>query len=245
MLTVMLLEQCTWPQVERYLERATGILIPIGSTEQHGPTGLIGTDDICARAVAAAVGAALDVMVAPPIPVGLAEHHMAFSGSMTLRKETFVAVMEDYTSSLYRHGFRRFYFINGHGGNIAVLAETVKRFNAQASGADAPACAFVNWWAGPRTKALRERWYGNREGSHATPSEIAVTQFVYPRATGPVRRLDAAAPSQRFTTADDYRSKFPDGRMGSEPALASPEAGRALIATAVSDIAEHYRDFAR
>ena len=243
MLAAMLLEQCTWPQVERYLERETGVLIPIGSTEQHGPTGLIGTDDICARTVAAAAGAELDVMVAPPIPVGLAEHHMAFAGSMTLRKETLVALMEDYTSSLYRHGFRKFYFINGHGGNIAVLAETVKRFNA--GSVDAAACAFVNWWAGPRTKALRESWYGNREGSHATPSEIAVTQFVYPGAMGPVRRLDPAAPAQRFTTADDYQNKFPDGRMGSDPALATPEAGRALIATAVADIAEHYRDFAR
>ena len=48
----MLLHLCTWPEVETYLTRSRGIIFPIGSTEQHGPTGLIGTDAICAEVVA-------------------------------------------------------------------------------------------------------------------------------------------------------------------------------------------------
>ncbi|MEO0521080.1 MAG: creatininase family protein, partial [Cyanobacteria bacterium P01_A01_bin.116] len=52
----MLLHLCTWPEVEAYLERSRGIIFPIGSTEQHGPTGLIGTDAICAEVVAKGVG---------------------------------------------------------------------------------------------------------------------------------------------------------------------------------------------
>jgi len=245
MLRAMLLEHCSWPDVERYLEQNNGVLIPIGSTEQHGPTGLIGTDAICAQAIAEAAGDALDVMVAPPITVALAEHHMAFTGSMTLRKETLVAVIEDYTQSLFRHGFRRFYFINGHGGNIAVLNETLKGFSANSTGPDAATYTFVNWWAGPRTKKLRDEWYGDSEGGHATPSEIAVTQFVRPAAMKPVQRLGPAPKSQGFSSAEDYRSKYPDGRIGSDPSLATPEAGRALVASAVEDITEHYRDFAR
>ena len=43
----MQLQLCTWPEVEAYLKGASGIIIPIGSTEQHGPTGLIGTDAAC------------------------------------------------------------------------------------------------------------------------------------------------------------------------------------------------------
>lgn len=242
MLALMQLEHCTWPEVEQYLARATGVLIPIGSIEQHGPTALIGTDAICAQSITEAVGNAQNVMVGPPIPVGLAEHHMAFAGSMTLRKGTLIAVIEDYTASLYRHGFRHFYFINGHGGNIGVLNSTLKDLGARPSTPGA-AYTFVNWWAGSRTKKLREAWYGGGEGLHATPSEIAVTQFVRPQAMKPARRLDPAPTSRSIGTAENYRATYPDGRMGSDPSLATPEAGRALIASAVSDIAEHYREF--
>jgi len=48
----MRLQLCTWPEVEAYLERSTGITQPIGSTEQHGPTGFIGTDAICPELIA-------------------------------------------------------------------------------------------------------------------------------------------------------------------------------------------------
>jgi hypothetical protein len=46
----------SWPDVEAYLERSTGVLVPIGSTEQHGPNGLLGTDAICPETVARLVG---------------------------------------------------------------------------------------------------------------------------------------------------------------------------------------------
>ena len=75
----------TWTEVEAYLEKSRGIIVPIGSTEQHGPNGLIGTDAICAEVVARAVGEAAGALVAPTISVGMAQHHMAFTGSMTLR----------------------------------------------------------------------------------------------------------------------------------------------------------------
>src|SRR5258706_11329089 len=117
----MLLHLQTWPDVERYLTRSQGVIIPIGSTEQHGPNGLIGTDAICAEALAKAVGEQVDCLVAPTISVGMAQHHMGFSGSMTLKPSTLIAVLRDWVASLAHHGFRRFYFINAHGGNVATI----------------------------------------------------------------------------------------------------------------------------
>ncbi|MEE8226115.1 MAG: creatininase family protein, partial [Kiloniellales bacterium] len=77
----MRLQLSTWLEVEAYLANSTAIIVPIGSTEQHGPNGLIGTDAICPEAVAQGIGERLGVLVAPTISVGMAQHHLGFAGS--------------------------------------------------------------------------------------------------------------------------------------------------------------------
>ena len=81
----MQLQLLTWAEVDEHLKKSTGVIVPIGSTEQHGPNGLIGTDALCAEVVAKGIGEKEGALVAPTIPVGMTQHHMAFPGSMTLR----------------------------------------------------------------------------------------------------------------------------------------------------------------
>ena len=98
-----------------------------------------------------AVGERAEALVAPTISVGMAQHHMAFTGSMTLRPSTLIAVMRDWVASLARHGFRRFYFINGHGGNVATAQAAFSEIYADTSLAAAGngpelKCRLRNWW---------------------------------------------------------------------------------------------------
>jgi len=238
----------TWEEVETYLQRSKGIILPVGSTEQHGPNGLIGTDWICAQAISRGVGEKTGALVGPTINVGMAQHHLGFTGSMTLRPSTLIAVIHDYVTSLARHGFERFYFINGHGGNIATVRAAFSEIYATASmrpGTNAPSvrCRLKNWWEGPGVKALSKELFGDREGSHATPSEVSVTHYVHPEA---IKKRDMAAigPKGRdFADADDYRRLFPDGRIGSDPSLASPEHGKHFVEAAIKDIGEDYQRF--
>ena len=88
--------------------------------------------------------------------------------------------------------------------------------------------------------ALAKELYGEAEGSHATPSEVAVTQFAYPAAIKKAPLDPPVAAKGGFTDAEDYRRHFPDGRIGSNPALASPEAGKRLYDAAVAAVAEDY-----
>jgi creatinine amidohydrolase len=242
----MLLQNQTWSEVESYLRRSRGIIIPIGSTEQHGPNGLIGTDAICAEVIAEGVGKAADALVAPTIAVGMAQHHLGFAGSMTLRPTTLIAVVRDMVESLMRHGFDRFFFINGHGGNIATVTAAFSEIHAarslQAAG-NAPSVKLKlkNWWQTRGVAELSKELYGDAEGSHATPSEVAVTQYARPHAIKRAPLDPPVAPRGDFGDAEDYRRNFPDGRIGSNPGLATPEHGRRIYEAAVAGITEDYQ----
>ena len=245
----MQLQLCTWAEVEDHLKNSTGIIVPIGSTEQHGPNGLIGTDALTAELIARGIGEAADALVAPTIAVGMAQHHMAFTGSMTLRPSTLIAVVRDMVQSLARHGFDRIYFLNGHGGNIATVTAAFSEVYAEASLARGGAkqaglrCKLKNWYETPGIRALSKELYGASEGGHATPSEVAVTQFAFPEAIKKVAMEPRIAPRGPILDAADYRRRFPDGRIGSDPSLATPEAGKRLYEAAVKDLTEDYRAF--
>jgi creatinine amidohydrolase len=207
----MQLQLQTWVEVEAYLRTSRGVILSIGSTEQHGPIGLIGTDAICAEVIARGVGEAAGALVAPTVAVGMAQHHLGFAGSVTLRPTTLIAVLRDIVESLAVHGFERFYFIDGHGGNIAtVTAAFLEIYTARSLAAGANVrpvkCRLRNWWQNQAVQQLAKELYGGAEGSHATPSEVAVTQFAYPDAIKSVPLDPPAAPWGDFTDAADYSS---------------------------------------
>ena len=82
------------------------------------------------------------------------------------------------------------------------------------------------------------------EGSHATPSEVSVTYFGYPDAQKRVEMTPRIAPTGPIYDAEDYRRRFPDGRIGSDPSQASVEAGGKIVAAAVKSLISEFRHFA-
>ena len=248
----MRLQLSSWPEVETYLKSSNGIIIPIGSTEQHGPTGFVGTDALCPELIADGIGERHGVMVAPTISVGMAQHHLGFPGSVTLRPSTLIAVVLDTVNSLARHGFNRFFFLNGHGGNVATVTAAFSEIYAESSlgtaGHNRPPlrCKLTNWWDSKGVQEISERRFGDSEGSHATASEVALTYYGYPEQGARIRRDSLEprlAPNGPIYDAEDYRRRFPDGRIGSDPTLATPEIGAELFEAAVADLAAGYQEF--
>ncbi|HEY9817412.1 MAG TPA: creatininase family protein [Candidatus Obscuribacterales bacterium] len=244
----MLLHLSTWPEIDDYLTRSQGLILPIGSTEQHGPTGLIGTDAICAEAIAHGVGDATQALVGPTINVGMALHHTAFPGSISLRPSTLILVIRDYLVSLTKAGFRQFFFINGHGGNVATLKAAFAESYAVLSdlpipGGDRVQCQVANWYMCGSVYRLAKELYGNEEGSHATPSEVALTQYVYPDSIKTTYLDPNVSSGYPIYSAAEFRRRYPDGRMGSNPALATPDHGRQLYELAVKDLSRQYLEF--
>lgn len=242
----MKLQLATWPEVEAYLSRSTGIVIPIGSTEQHGPTGLIGTDAICPETIAAGMADDPDILVGPTLSIGMAQHHLGFPGSITLRPATLIAVICDVVRSLAVHGFTHFYFLNGHGGNIASVHAAFAEIWAETSlggPRDGLRMKLGNWFQGRRVVELGRELYGKAEGSHATPSEISLTWHAYPDQAREAAMDPVRAPTGPIRDARDYRERFPDGRIGSDPSLASVEHGRRFYEAGLADALDDYRSF--
>src|SRR5256714_3589261 len=133
-MTQHLIERLTWQQVdERITEGVDAVLIPIGTTEQHGPH--MPGDAVCFIARSLAVRAAelaetegLSVLVAPTLNVTLSWYHMQFPGSMRLSTTTFLQVFREVCDSLVHHGFENLLAVNGHGGNIAALTVAINHY---------------------------------------------------------------------------------------------------------------------
>lgn len=241
----MLLAESTWLEIEAYLARSRTIVIPIGSTEQHGPMGLIGTDAMCAEAIARRAGELGGFLVGPVLPVGMAQSHLGFAGTLSLTPTTLIAVIRDVVASLDRHGFTDIWFLNGHGGNIATIQAAFAEIHAARSGrSDGPVTqlTLASWFDLPGIRGLLREIYPVGHGSHATPSEVAITQFLYPHAVKSARLEPKIAPDGGFSDAADFRRRYPDGRKGADSSLARPEDGERLLAAAANALCQLIND---
>ena len=114
------IEKMSWTEVEGLDKDGTVVLIPIGTVEQHGPAGLVGSDYVVAHRFSVQVAAASDgVVVAPPICYGLSHSFKHFPGTLTIRPSTFEALVLDVCEALLSHGFKKLILVNSHGGNEA------------------------------------------------------------------------------------------------------------------------------
>ena len=112
----MQISEMNWMQVEQYLASDDRCILPTGSTEQHAYLSLT-VDAILASRLAKEAGAIAQAPVFPVIPYGLAQQWTAYPGTITLRVETYLALIRDVLDSIRRAGFRRILLVNGHGGN--------------------------------------------------------------------------------------------------------------------------------
>lgn len=109
------LQDMTWEEVkERVDESQQTILVPIGSTEQHGPHLPVGTDTMVAMTLAEEAAGKARVPVAPPLWFGWSPHHMVLPGTITIRPEILIEFTYDMLDSLCAHGFQKFILVNGH-----------------------------------------------------------------------------------------------------------------------------------
>ncbi|WP_338071652.1 mycofactocin biosynthesis peptidyl-dipeptidase MftE [Actinomadura bangladeshensis] len=209
-----------WPDVGA----APLVLVPVGSTEQHGPHLPLSTDTVIAQAVAERAADARPgerVLVAPAIPYGASGEHAGFPGTVSIGHAVLDAMLVETVRSLALWA-GKVVFVNGHGGNVPTLDAAVGRMRAE--GHDTA-------WTGCDVPG---------GDAHAGFTETSVMLHLAPHlvrpfgaVTGNTRPLGELMPD---LVARGVRAASPSGVLG-DPAGASADRGREIVAAMVTSIA--------
>ena len=219
------------------------VLLPVASTEQHGPHLATGVDDLlcteaCRRA-AVIVARTRPVVVAPTVWMGLAEHHVAYGGTFTVSLTTWHALLRDLCQSIVRAGFKRIVLVNGHGGNRSALnALTVEL--ARETGAP---IATTNYLAFAE-EACREVLEDQTSVQHACEGETSMMLAIAPHLVDRARLPDAHGPQLGFSSAlarpihvwQPFTALTPSGVLG-DARRASAEKGERLLDASAQGLA--------
>jgi creatinine amidohydrolase len=171
------LGEMTSPEVEAFLREHDTVIVPVGSTEQHGPHGPLLTDAIVPTEVARRVAPQVGAVVGPTVNYGLSYPHIGFTGLVHIRIPTFMALIEDICASLASIGFRRICFLNGHYDNTYAIAYACANAATRLPGGTR---AFpVNYWDG-MTADQAATYFGPEQGLHANRAEISAVVAINP-----------------------------------------------------------------
>jgi len=169
--------EMTDPEVEAFLENDHTVIVPTGSTEQHGPHGPLLTDALVPQEVARRVAPRVGALVAPTINYSLSYPHVGFTGLVHVRVSTFMALIEDLCASLSDIGFKRIIFLNGHYDNTYAIAYACADA-AERMSADTQAFP-LNYWDGLTPEQAAE-FMAPETGLHANKAEISAVLAIDP-----------------------------------------------------------------
>ncbi len=222
------------------------VILPVGSTEQHGAHLPLSTDSLHTVAVLDEVAKRLPALIAPLIPVGRADHHMAFPGTITVRQETLHATIRDWCDSFFRHGFRHALVYSGHGGNAAPLARIIAALNQAEPGHSIIGCTDWSVYDGtlfPVAEAhgvgkLEAGWHaGELETSMvlALDSDLVLMDRARPGFIGDL------APLRDTLMRDGVGAVAPTGVLG-DPRPATRERGERYLAALTDAVTRFFRE---
>ncbi|MBW2148815.1 MAG: creatininase family protein [Deltaproteobacteria bacterium] len=232
----MMLERQTWKRAREKFKRTKVALIPVGSTEQHGPHLPLGTDFITAKALAEEAAARTGAICTPVIPVGLSEHHRQFWGTLWVEAEHFRGYLRGIARSLPFHGISRIIYVNGHGGNQAAVLEVCCELRREGIYA-------LAWQWGMFVKNLSEKILHQPEvgPQHAAERETSIMlkiaeELVDKEAFDEAGRLAAPIAFEYGTRVSFDLIDVSEGATTGDPRLATREAGEQFYNAAVEGL---------
>jgi creatinine amidohydrolase len=253
----MLWHEQSWKQIQA-LDKQLPVVVPIGSLEQHGHHLPLFVDSLQVAAVAEKVEKMMPdrVLLLPTFWLGSSHHHLDYPGTITVPPSLYSENIKWIARCILKAGFRRIFFLNGHGGNETPAAQALTELADEDDTADGAQLAFASWWGVGRQAIKPEKLGLETEFiSHADEYE---TSFILALRPDLVRLAEAregppAIDNAWANTDYPYRSRVgvfhrmhrltASGSMG-KPSAATAEKGRAILNAVAEDVAAFLRDFA-
>lgn len=222
------------------------VLLPVASTEQHGPHMATGVDavlcwEVCRR-TAEIVSAKRAIVVAPTVWMGLAEHHVPFGGTFTLSVATWHALLRDLCNSILRAGFKKILIVNGHGGNMAALNALTVELTREL---EAPIATTSYWTLAHETGAFEAILQDQKGVQHACEAETSMMLAAAPdlviaselaKAVGPQSSMGSAL-NRPLNVWKSFKDLTPTGVLG-DARRATAQKGERLLDAAANLMAE-------
>ena len=205
------------------------VIVPTGSTEQHNEHLAMINDTASVTLVAQQAALQLwpQVMVATPVSVGISPHWMDRKGTLTLKKETFLAVVFDICESLQTHGVKNILVLNGHGGNVAPLREAVPEY-ARKLGIRIQTSSY---WDAYTPEIIKKYMESGKAPGHAAEFETSFAMAAFPERIH-WEGVDYAK-IKPYLRIKDPKSAEQEEEFAREAKLASTAKGEAMIQIAV------------
>ena len=252
----MLWQELTSPEIDR-LDRDLPVLIPLASCEQHGRHLPVFTDTLETEAIAARVEKLRsDRLVAlPTLWLGASHHHIDFPGTLSLPPAAYAGMIQHLTRCLLQHGFRRLFFLNGHGGNVVPASQALTDLIATDDRADAASIAFSSWWRVASAVLAPER-HGMKtpNSTHACEYEtslvLALRDDLVKLAEIDPNHLEVQRPwvTAPWTGKVEGFHRFhrwtSSGHMG-DPTAATAEKGHSILQAVTDEVVKFIDDFSK
>lgn len=233
----------TWPEMNEAISLQKLVLLPTGSTEQHGRHLPLDTDVFRSEAVCLEVGRRVPdkVLVLPPIAYGLNLHHIDFPGTVHIEPEIFIAFCLNITKSVAYHGFEKILLVNGHGSNGPLIDLVARKTTLQTSSL-CFACGYASFlW--DKFAEIRE----SAVAAHADEFETSLYLHLAPdrvqmdKAEKGDDRMGTYVSSDstsRFVRFNDYWGRWSQLGVHGDPTVASAEKGEIIFAAAVEGLVD-------
>jgi creatinine amidohydrolase len=217
------------------------MIVPTGSTEQHNEHLAMINDTASVTLVAQQAALLLypQAMVATPVSVGISPHWMDRKGTLSLKKETFLAVVYDICESLKTHGVTRILVLNGHGGNVSPLRESVPDF-ARKLGIRVETNSY---WDAYTPAIVKKYMESGKAPGHAGEFETSFAMAAFPQRIH-WEGVDYAR-IKPLLHIKDPQSAVQEEEFAREAKMASTAKGEAMIEIAVKWTADRLRQMLR
>ena len=230
----------TWPEMNEAIAQQKVVLLPVASTEQHGPHLPLDTDLFLADAVCLEAGrrAPDRILVLPPVAYGLNLHHIDFPGTIHIEPEVFIAFCLNITKSVAYHGFEKILIVNGHGSN-APLVDLVARKTVLATNS---LCAAVNYFS-LGVEAF-DRVKQTPVMAHADEFETSLYLYLAPERVRMDKAVTGSDVAGAYMSSDstsvvrfnDFWGRWTKLGVHGDPTKATAEKGKIIFEAAVTGI---------